>query len=66
VLRFKLWLKLQVRLPIVADDVVRKAVDDVGVVQIVVTLKLRLHSSQVADSTVAQIARSVAIYAGEC
>ena len=31
-LRFKLWLKLQVQLLIVADDVVRRAIDDVGVV----------------------------------
>ena len=30
-LRFKLWLKFRVRLPIVADDV-RRAIDDVGVV----------------------------------
>jgi hypothetical protein len=31
-LRFKLWLKLRVRLLIVADDVMRRAIDDVGVV----------------------------------
>ncbi|KFY62667.1 hypothetical protein V497_02284 [Pseudogymnoascus sp. VKM F-4516 (FW-969)] len=31
-LRFKLWLKLRVRLAIVADDAVRRAIDDVGVV----------------------------------
>ena len=53
------------RLQIVSDEVVRETIDDVGVVQIVVTLKLRLHSSQIADSTMAQTARPVAIYARE-
>ncbi|KFY99337.1 hypothetical protein V500_01396 [Pseudogymnoascus sp. VKM F-4518 (FW-2643)] len=41
-----------------ADDVVRKAIDDVSVVQIVVTLKLRLHLKLRI-----QIPRPVAIYA---
>jgi hypothetical protein len=42
-----------------------KPIGDVGVVQIVVTLKLWLHSSQIADSTMAQTARLVTIYARE-
>jgi hypothetical protein len=37
-LRIKLWLKLRVRLPTVADDAVRNIINDVGVAQIVVTL----------------------------
>jgi hypothetical protein len=61
-LRFKPWLKLRVRLPIVADDVMGKTIDDVGKVQIVVILKIGLHCS----STVAQIAHPVATYSREC